>query len=100
MNRHPVARNRLPFCPQQRTFGLGQIQAPACRRRDGLADTIKVAGIGLFHIALINERRNQLAGHLNRHHETALLAAGAVAALAFAGLGRGTGQGRFLGDDN
>ncbi len=84
-SRHSAAQNRLLLYPQQRTFGLGQIQAPTCRRRNGLADIIKVAGIGLVHVALVNERRNQLAGHLDRHHETALLAAGAVAALAARG---------------
>ncbi len=74
-----------PLTPQEQTFGLGQIQVPACRCCDGLSDTIKVAGIGLVHVALVNERRNHHAGHLNRHHEAALLAAGAVAALAARG---------------
>ncbi len=50
-----------------------------CRRRDGLADTIKVAGIGLVHVALVNERRNHLAGHRRKksarrgHSDTAMM---------------------------
>ncbi len=70
-----------------------QIQAPTCRRRNGLADTIKVGGIGLVHVALANERLDHFTGHLNRHHEAALLAAGSVAALA---LGGGGGDGGIL----
>ncbi len=48
--------------------------------------------MGLVHVALVNERRNHLAGHLNRHHEAALLAAGAVAALAARGGAGGGGE--------
>ena len=29
--------------PQEQTFGQGQVQAPACRSRDGFADAIGVA---------------------------------------------------------
>jgi hypothetical protein len=43
---------------------------------------IKVGGLGLVHVTLVNERCNHLAGHLNRHHEEALLSAGAVTAPA------------------
>jgi hypothetical protein len=60
------------------------------RRRNGLADTIKVAGMGLVHVARVNERLNHLTGYLDRRHEAALLAAGAVAALAARG-GCGSG---------
>ncbi len=56
-----------------------QIQVPARRRRDGFADIIKVAGIGLVHVAPVNECRNHLAGHLDRHHEAALLTLGQFA---------------------
>ncbi len=72
-----------PLCPQQQTFGLGQFQAPTCRRRDGLADTIKVAGIGVVHVALVNERLNHLTGHQNPCNEDAMAATLAVAALLF-----------------
>ncbi len=67
--------------PQQRTFGLGQIQAPACRRRDGFAHTIKVAGIGLVQVDPVNERLNHLTSHLNWHDEDATAAALAESAL-------------------
>ncbi len=44
-------------------------------------------------VALVNERLDHLTGHLNRHYEAALLAAGAVAALAARG---GCGSGVIL----
>ncbi len=71
--------------PQQQTFGLGQIQAPACRRRNGLADTIKVAGIGLGHVALVNERLNHLICNLYLRHEGATATPFAESALATGG---------------
>ncbi len=97
----PAMSPLCPLCPQKQTFGLGQIQAPACRRRNGLADTIKVAGIGLIDVPLVNERLKHLTGHLDRHHEAAVLASVAVAALAFGGsgggcVGHGSGQPRLL----
>ncbi len=42
-SRHSVAQNRLLLYPQQRTFGLGQIETPACRCRDGLTDAVQIA---------------------------------------------------------
>ncbi len=69
--------------PQLQTFGLGQFQAPACRCRDGFADTIKVARIALVHVALVNERLNHLTGHQNPCNEDAMAATLAVAALLF-----------------
>ena len=80
-------------CPPTTDIRLGQIQVPACRRRDGFADIIKVAGIGLVHVALVNERLNHLAGHQNPRHEDAMAAPLAVPALA---LGCGGGSGVIL----
>ncbi len=55
----PKLRSALPPTAD---IDLGQIQAPACRRRNGLTGTIKVAGFGFVHVALVNERPARLAG--------------------------------------
>ncbi len=52
--------------------------------------------MGLVHVALVNERLDHLTSHLNWHHEAALLAAGAVAALAACG-GCGSGVRLVIG---
>ncbi len=47
MNGSQGRRNLSLLFPQQATFGLGQIQAPACRRRDGLADAVQIEVVRL-----------------------------------------------------